>query len=152
MMGLREDKKKFNALIDDLTYLFDSKDKLISDLETKVRDYSKNPVSVEFPKEFIDYLYAFFVRNKEDTCKYCKHEITCNKEDCEKFESYGNKATAIYPDGTEIEQEHDCEFTCMDLNFGDCPMLENTPCHDCILFKCQHFEWDGTIPEDYESW
>ena len=39
-------------------------------------------------QEFIDYLFKFFVFNKDNICDYCKNHKECS-ENCPKYESMG---------------------------------------------------------------
>lgn len=75
-------------------------------------------------------------------CLFCKHlDISdfanhCSEENCE-----------LYEGGVGVIDErgkyHDWHWSCQDSNFGDCPRLENTPCHDCIQNDGKNFEWRG---------
>ena len=39
----------------------------------------------------------------------------------------------------------DIKWSCMDFNFGECPKLENTPCHNCLdMGDNFQFKWNGT--------
>ncbi len=51
----------------------------------------------------------------------------------------------------EAEVEFNFDITCMDLDFGDCPKLENTPCHNCIQNDLVGFTWNKEIPDDYNT-
>lgn len=77
-----------------------------------------------------------FMLNPDDACKYCKYNQSC----------YGNKCE-LYIEGREAWGhngcKHDWAWSCMDFNFGECPMLENTPCNGCIKHNMQGFSWRG---------
>lgn len=77
-----------------------------------------------------------FILNPDDACKYCKHNQPCHGKEC-----------ALYIEGREAWDhngcKHDWEWSCMDFNYGECPMLENTPCNGCIKNKYSGFEYKG---------
>lgn len=77
-----------------------------------------------------------FILNKDDVCKYCKHNQPCRGKQCE-----------FYIEGKGAWDhkgcKHDWEWNCIDFSFGECPMLENTPCNGCIQNKRRGFEWRG---------
>lgn len=102
-------------------------------------------------QEFIDYLFKFFVVNKDNICNYCKNHKECS-ENCTKYESYGKNGTFIYCDGKEIPYESSYELSCMDVEFGKCPLLENTKCNGCFENNVSGFEWNNVIPKDYNHY
>ena len=75
-----------------------------------------------------------FMLNTDDVCKYCKHNQPCCGKECE-----------LYIEGKEAWDhngcKHDWEWSCKDFNFGECPMLENTPCNGCIKNDYSGFEY-----------
>ena len=77
-----------------------------------------------------------FMLNPDDGCKYCKHHQPCKGKGCE-----------LYIEGREAWDHngcrHDWTWSCEDFNFGECPMLENTPCNGCIKNNMRGFEWRG---------
>lgn len=78
---------------------------------------------VDYKKLFEDLLTA---RCTGDTvaCTVCQHDIKCRGKKCPEF-ICGDKG---YLDGKPV----DFKWTCMDFTFGECPLLENTPCFHCI--------------------
>lgn len=58
-----------------------------------------------------------------DSCKLCANYKPCPERECPQFVE-GNEGEI---NGHKLE----FKWTCMDFDFGDCPALENTPCHDC---------------------
>jgi hypothetical protein len=74
--------------------------------------------------------------HSEDTCQYCKYDTPCKGDKCECF---------IEGVGMTDEQDkyYNIKWTCMDFNYGECPMLENTPCNECVQNDFGHFEWKG---------
>ena len=55
-------------------------------------------------------------------------------------------------DGKVIDKELQpwayIDTTCLDINFGECAMLEDSPCHGCMDDNRGHFEWNGKIPDN----
>jgi hypothetical protein len=74
--------------------------------------------------------------NSEDTCQYCKYDKPCIGDICKCFiEGVGM---------TDNEGKYyNTKWTCMDFNYGECPMLENTPCNGCAQNDFKNFEWRG---------
>ena len=74
----------------------------------------------------------------KDPCKYCKHYIPCLGKECK-----------CYVEGTEAWDQKGCkldwQWSCMDFKYGECEMLENTPCNGCMTNKLKGFEWRGII-------
>jgi hypothetical protein len=77
-----------------------------------------------------------FMLHPNDVCRYCKHNQPCRGKEC-----------ALYIEGRDAWDhkgcKHDWEWSCIDFRFGECPMLENTPCNGCIKNNMQGFEWRG---------
>lgn len=77
-----------------------------------------------------------FMLNRDNPCKYCKHNQPCKGEKCE---AYIKSKDAWDHNGCK----HDWEWSCEDFNFGECPKLENTPCNGCIKNNMSGFEYKG---------
>ena len=108
----------------------------------------------KFSTEFIDYLFNFWKYNKIDLCTYCKNFIECEGASCSDYEEYSSATGTgyfVYPDGTRKEIDYPWKMTCKDLNFGECSKLEKTPCYDCIENNNAHFDFNGVIPDDFDS-
>lgn len=93
--------------------------------------------AAEWKKKF-DALYEDMrsvIKKCDEGCKLCIHNHVCQEENCPKFEK---GVGAVGEDGTE---HPDFKWTCMDFDWGTCPMLENTPCKDCDFQN--HWEWRG---------
>lgn len=103
-------------------------------------------------EEFNNYLYKFWLEHYSDICKYCKNKIECKEEKCPKYENYGNKGYFVHPDGTQSEEQiFTYDTTCMDLDYGDCPLMEDSPCHNCFENSNSNFVWNEVIPDDFDS-
>lgn len=74
------------------------------------------------------------LRNSAEACNYCKHYQKCEMEECPCY---------IY--GDQVQNENgdtiDMKWSCVDFDYGTCPLLENTPCGSCD-FDC-NWEWNG---------
>lgn len=57
------------------------------------------------------------------SCELCDNYTPCPGKSCTSYED-GDRG---YLNGREIE----FHWTCMDIDYGDCPALEKTPCHEC---------------------
>lgn len=86
-------------------------------------------------KDYILLLKAFSAGKDICLCDYCIYHVPCKGKNCAEF-CEGHKVTD--PDGNEVE----FRWTCMDFNFGQCPLLEDTPCNDC---NDDNFLWNGKI-------
>ena len=75
------------------------------------------------------------IKKCDDGCILCAHFHKCQEEKCPEFQTH---IGAIDEDGNEYP---DLKFTCMDMDWGTCPMVENTPCKDCDFQN--HWEWRG---------
>ena len=75
------------------------------------------------------------VMQSEDTCFYCKNYIACKGKECEKYCSGIGDVDGNFPDW---------KWTCEDFDFGTCPLLENTPCNECIENDFKGFKWRGS--------
>lgn len=82
----------------------------------------------KFNDKFVNVLYDFWLNNAEDICSYCRYNKPCKAGECEKFIDF---ETDELEDEKGNKYKYSKSLTCLDLNFGDCPLLENTPCHDC---------------------
>lgn len=58
-------------------------------------------------------------------CELCKHYVVCAGRQCPEYIE-GVGATNV--NGREFP---DFKWSCEDFNYGQCPLLENTPCGDC---------------------
>ena len=90
----------------------------------------------QYAKRFKSLLRDFkeFILNPDDVCEYCKHNQTCRGKDCECYvEGIGAQDKNGYT--------HDWQWSCMDFNFGTCPMLEDTPCNGCVKNNMCGFEY-----------
>ena len=101
--------------------------------------------------KFYDYLYKFWVRNTEDLCSYCSNYIECKEEECSKYENFGGAGFILDSEGEQISTEFSYDTTCCDLDYGDCPMMENSPCKDCFENDMRGFIWNGVIPDNYKA-
>lgn len=75
------------------------------------------------------------VKKCDDGCVLCVHNHVCQGEKCPKYEK---GVGAVGKDGTEFP---DFKWSCMDFDWGTCPMMENTPCNGCDFQN--HWEWRG---------
>ena len=91
-------------------------------------------------KAAVNDITAALKRDSCNICKYCKHEIKCEGQDCDGYCSGVGDTDGNYPDW---------KWTCEDFNFGTCVKMENTPCNGCFENDCGGFEWRG--PEAEES-
>lgn len=78
-------------------------------------------------------LIKYFKKNDLDLCSICKHHIECKEEKCEKYISGVGDSEGKYPDW---------KWSCLDFEYGECPMRENTPCNKCIENDDAVFELD----------
>lgn len=88
-------------------------------------------------KEQYDKLMKDFmelIMESENICSYCKNNVECKGEECEKYCEGVGDADGKFPDW---------KWSCMDFDFGTCPLLENTPCNDCVKNNDKGFEWRG---------
>lgn len=83
--------------------------------------------------------FTELVMKSEDICHYCKNNIECKEEECEKYiEGQGGY-------GQDGQHFPDWKWNCKDFDFGTCPLLENTPCNECFDNNCKGFEWRGNL-------
>ena len=81
--------------------------------------------------------FTELLMDSENICHYCKNNIVCKSEKCEKYcEGVGGY-------GQDGRHFPDWKWTCKDFDFGTCPLLENTPCNECFDNNCKGFEWRG---------
>ena len=71
-------------------------------------------------------------RKAEDSCTLCKNYIPCNGRNCPSFCEGVGDAEGKYPDW---------KWSCQDFHYGECPVLENTPCFGCIQNGYKGFVW-----------
>lgn len=99
-----------------------------------VQTHSKG--SLEELHELVKEITAACLDAEGIICGNCVHKIPCEKEKCPKYESgtgaMDAKTGRVFPD---------FKWTCLDFDWGDCPMLENSPCATCDVFcKPKNFE------------
>ena len=87
-------------------------------------------------KKYKDFIISL-LKEKADICSYCTHDIKCEKEKCK---CYIEGIGATGPNG---ENYPDYKWNCTDFVFGECPLLESTPCYKCIENDNKGFEWKG---------
>lgn len=80
--------------------------------------------------------FAELVMKSENTCDYCKYNVECKGKECPKYIE-GRGCT------DENGKYHDWKWSCEDFNFGECPLLKDTPCNGCIGSGNKGFEWRG---------
>lgn len=73
------------------------------------------------------------IANNISACDFCKHYKPCLSKACPEFISGIGDVSGKYPD---------LKWTCEDFVFGTCPVLENTPCQNCIQQNSKNFEID----------
>lgn len=66
-----------------------------------------------------------YVSDCGDSCSICANYVPCREEKCPHY-CEGNEGEI---NGRKVE----FKWTCMDFDYGDCGMRENTPCHDCNI-------------------
>lgn len=65
-------------------------------------------------------------------CEHCLHYIPCKEKECPQYiEGVG---------GTINGEYKDWKWDCTQFNFGECPLLENTPCYNCVQNDYKNFE------------
>ena len=71
-------------------------------------------------------------------CNYCEYDLPCLEKACDSYV----EGIGVYD---ESGKYIDIKWSCMDFNFGECPKLENTPCHNCLdMGDNFQFKWNGT--------
>ena len=85
-----------------------------------------------------DKLLDFYKRHTEHLCESCKNYIPCKGKECEHYES-GIGAT------DEQGNKYNWKWDCRDFNYGECEVLENTPCKGCFDNDLKNFDWNGKI-------
>lgn len=80
------------------------------------------------------------IKQVDDVCNLCRHNQPCMGKDCPE-----------YFKGKDVPDENGVKdptliWTCEDLIFGTCPLLENTPCNGCDFEN--HWEWRGPCEEN----
>jgi hypothetical protein len=66
-------------------------------------------------------------------CDFCKHFKKCMSKSCSEYVSGIGDAEGKYPN---------FKWSCEDFAFGTCPVLEKTPCYNCIQQDFKNFELD----------
>lgn len=80
--------------------------------------------------------FTELVMKSGNTCDYCKYNVECKGKECPKYIE-GRGCT------DENGKYYDWKWNCEDFNFGECPLLEDTPCNGCIGNGSKGFEWRG---------
>lgn len=87
-------------------------------------------------RKLLDALMEQLKNPTENICEHCKHEIKCEREKCDRYEK-----------GVGLTDEKgnycDWDWDCLDITFGTCAMLENTPCNGCFENDFNGFMWKG---------
>ena len=95
---------------------------------------------IDFRSLYIDTLKKL----DDDICEKCKNHVECHGRSCPQFIE-GNEGTL---DGRPVKFQWDCR----DFTFGECPMLEKTPCFQCIEQNHAHFVLDESkLEKQYDS-
>ena len=102
-------------------------DRIVFDVLTELN--SKDSISKDF---YILLLREGLCGYDINICEYCEHYIPCLGKECEKY---------ISGIGDVEGKSPDWKWSCEDFDFGECPMLENTPCNGCYLES--NFSWNG---------
>lgn len=71
-----------------------------------------------------------------DICEYCKHQIPCLIEKCDKYES----GVGMHD---EKGQFFKIKWACLDFDYGSCEKLKGTPCEGCFERDYENFDWKG---------
>ena len=87
-------------------------------------------------KKYKDYIVSLLKENA-DVCSYCVHDKECKGEKCE---CYMEGVGATGENGKDYPE---FKWKCTDFVFGECPLLENTPCYKCVENDNKGFEWKG---------
>lgn len=70
-------------------------------------------------------LYVSAIKSMDcDICEKCIYYHECKGEDCPSYISGRG--------GYIGEKYYDYKWSCKDFNYGECAVLENTPCKDCF--------------------
>ena len=91
---------------------------------------------MNFSQDFIEHLYEFYMNNYEALCDDCKWQVwqdTGCSPDCPDYEEYDTPPL-------EREGAHSYTHNCIDLDFGCCNRLKNTPCYTCVKNNMNNFE------------
>lgn len=98
----------------------------IDDLESQLMASAKSC------KYYTDLYISALKRAGDDICLKCVNYHKCEKEKCKSF---------VSGRGGEIDGKYyDFKWTCEDFNYGECAVLENTPCHGCFDNDFSGFE------------
>ena len=120
--------------------LSDDNKKLRNDLIMQTALVQNNKGVIETNKQLTRKFNALFddfrnvILKSDEVCNYCKHFKPCDGKSCKQY----IEGVGAY---NHTGHKHDWEWSCMDFNYGECPMLENTPCNGCN-FK-NNWEWRG---------
>ena len=81
------------------------------------------------------FFYIVGSEGREGICEFCVNKIPCEKN-CECFTN-GTKAIDC-----KTGKEIDWKWSCLDLAWGECPKMENTPCNGCLVNDWCNFRLD----------
>lgn len=82
----------------------------------------------------VDTIFTILESQDACICDYCKHFTPCPQRACDYF---------CEGEGTADGANPTFRWTCMDFDYGTCPVLEDTPCNGCFDGGCKGFEWIG---------
>ena len=75
--------------------------------------------------------------DSDDLCSFCAYEHNCEGTKCPHY----LEGVGMYD--MDTGERFDRKWTCMDFDYGTCPMLENTPCNGCFESVDRNFTWKG---------
>ncbi len=87
---------------------------------------------------------AKLAKECDDTCNYCKHNIPCLGKECEFYE----EGKGLYDSN---DKYYDWKWSCIDLDFGSCDKLSDTPCYNCIYKDYAGFQWNGKSVNEIDN-
>ena len=88
--------------------------------------------------ELEEKIEKLILKESEDPCKYCVNYKKCPGRKCS---DYISGKGCVDSSGKQV----DCNWSCMDFDFGTCSLLENTPCNGCVDDCYKNFAWNGNI-------
>ena len=71
-----------------------------------------------------------------DICSVCSNYVKCEGEKCPKYEC------GIGAVDTDGNRHPNFKWSCEDWDFGECEVLESTPCHGCLSGNYSGFVLD----------
>lgn len=90
---------------------------------------------VKVLEDFIEKLFKEKV--SECVCDYCEHNVPCLGKECDCYE----EGVGLYDTQGKY---YDWKWSCMDITFGTCDKLKDTPCGECVENSDWiHFKWNG---------